>query len=265
MTRSCTADSKAPSSLKININPGNKQFKVYADFYLFFLHGKAAADVDPTAGLFAAIKIDPVNLGNGLVQLISFDSGPTVGPYLRLCTNVRDLVAGRVPQNPQTPEWAGMTSGDTRIDSSIFALTAKLVFLGFEFDIFGLIDQTGLLLFTYMGLNVELKGVKMKASRQMNVAITSEMFAGSFGFKFDLEIDIPPSVAAGISLGQISKIKIADLDIGVSLKIRYGEVGWLNDGLVFEASVSNRLCVDYHVSGIHNANSCGQNSFTSTF
>lgn len=243
MSRKCTANNIAASRLKININPGNKQFKIYADFYLYFLHGKAAADVDPTAGLFAAIKVDPVNLGNGLVQLVSFDSGPTVGPYLRLCTNVRDLVAGRVPQNPQTPEWAGMTSGDARIDSSIFALTAKLVFLGFEFDIFGLIDQTGLLLFTYMGLNVELEGVKMKASRQMSVAITSEMFAGSLGFKFNLDIDIPPSVSAGIPLGQISKIKIADLDIGVALKIKYGEAGWLNDGLVFEASVCDRHCV----------------------
>ena len=204
--------------------------------YFFFLHGKVIADVDPTSGLAAAAKLDPVNLANGLIQLISYNSGPTIGPFMHINTNVKDIVAGRVPQNPKTPDWAGMTSGDPKLDNSIFALTAKLVFLGFEFDIFGLLDQTGLLLYTYMGLNVALKGVKLAVSRQMSIAITSTMFSGSFGFKFNLEIEIPPSCTLGVPIGN-NTITIANLDLGIAVQIRYDPKGWQNDGLVFEAYV----------------------------
>ena len=185
--------------------------------------------------------MDPINLGNGLIKLVSFNSD-TKGPFVHLNTNVRDLVTGKVPQNPATPEWAGIATDDPKLDNSIFALTAKIVFLGREFGIFGLIDTTGLMLFTYMGLNVNLPGLKMKAKEQMGVIINNKMFSLSAGFNFDLAIDIPPSCTAGLHLGKYSDITF-NLDISMTLQIRYNQGGWQNDGLVYEVAVSNDPCV----------------------
>ena len=149
-----------------------------------------------------------------------------------------DLIAGKVPQNPKTPEWASLTSNDPKLDNSIFALTAKLQFLGYKFNIFGLIDQSGLLLYTYEGIGVQLPNVDFSASRQIGVAITSSMLSANAGFNFHLEIEVPASNALGASIGKITKFAIV-LDAKIALQIRYDKTEWLNDGLLFEASVSH--------------------------
>lgn len=201
-----------------NINPAQKKFHVYADLYFYFLHGKVIADVDPTSGIFFSARLDPVNLGNGLVKLVSYDSD-LLGPFVHVNTNVPALIAGKVPPNPATPEWAGISTSDPKLDNSIFALTSKVVFLGREFGVFGLIDQTGLMLFTYMGLNVNLPGLKIKAKTQMNVLINSELFLASIDFNFDLNVDLPSFLTLGIKHGGIHVH--LDLDISMRLQINY--------------------------------------------
>ena len=89
--------------LKLDINPGQRKFHLYADIYWFLLHGNIVADVDPTSGILFAAKMDPIKLGNDLVKIVSYDDD-TTGPFIHLNTNVRDLVTGKVPHNPDIPE-----------------------------------------------------------------------------------------------------------------------------------------------------------------
>ncbi len=110
----------------MNINPAQKNFHVYADFFFYFLEGKIVADVDPTSGISMAATTNPINFGNGLIELVSFSDGDKKGPFVHINTNVRDMVTGKVPQNPATPDWAGLTTGDPKLDNSTFALTARL-------------------------------------------------------------------------------------------------------------------------------------------
>ena len=230
----CHADISA--SLKLNVIPGRKIFKLYADFYFFLLHGKIIAEVDPTAGTFFNATMDPIVLANGLIKIVSFSGGDSKGPFIHLNTNVRAIIAGQAPTSPQKPEWAGVTSGDPKLNNSFFALTSKIVFLGYRFDVFGLIDQTSLSFYTYERLNVKLPGVDLAVSRQMTVAVSNTMFTTSAGFVFDLEIEIPPGCKLGIPLGKRT-ITVAALDVSVRLQIRYGSKNWQGDGFLFEASV----------------------------
>ena len=199
------------------------------------LHGKVICDVDPTSGIAFAAKLDPVNFGGGLMKLVSYNSGDSIGPFVHLNTNVKDLITGNVPQNPQTPEWAGMTSGDPKLDNSTFALTAKFQFLALELDVFGLLDKESLVLMTYMGLNENLPGLSVSVSRQMNISINKTMFSAGASFKFDIEFDIPSISIDGFKLGSFPHQKIS-LSIGMLLQINYDTDGWMNDGLVYEAS-----------------------------
>ena len=130
----------------------------------------------------------------------------------------------------------GLSTGDPKLDNSVFALTAKIVFLGRDFGVFGLIDTTGLMLFTYMGRNVDLPGLKMKATKELNIFITDKMFSAGIAFSFDLDMDIPPKHIAGICLGGINGIT-THLDIGMTLQILYNQGGWEKDGLVYEVAV----------------------------
>ncbi|MCJ1398669.1 hypothetical protein MMC11_001870 [Xylographa trunciseda] len=222
-------------ALNININPGQKRFHVDADFIFYVLKGKLIADVDPTSGLRGAATVAPLDFGNGLIKLLSYSSGNNVGPFVHLNTNIKDLVTGKVPQNPVTPDWAGLTSDDPKLDNSTFALTAKFHFLCLELDIFGLLDKEGLMLMTSMGLDAKLPGLSISAKRQMSVSVNSTVFSASASFNFDLVIDVPPAHVAGVDLGGIPSQKI-NLDLSMLLQIRYDRTGWMNDGLVYEAS-----------------------------
>ena len=207
--------------------------------YFLCLEGKAIANVDPLSGIVASATMKPVDFGNGLVQLCSLNDS-SKGPFFHINTDVKDMVAGKVPQNPQTPEWAGITSDDPKLDNSLFALTAKLALLGSELEVFGLLDMTGLMLFISQGVNVNLPGMKFSASRTLSMVINSKMLSISAGLVFDLDIHIPPMHVAGASIGGSTE-HITDLDVGLTLQINYGPSGWSNDGLVFELAVSCSL------------------------
>jgi hypothetical protein len=218
----------------VNIYPAQKQFHVYADMVFLLLKGKIIADVDPTSGFAMAATADPIDLGNGLVKLVSYTDS-TEGPFLHVNTNVKDLVTGSVPSNPATPEWAGLTTGDPRLDHSTFALTAKFHFLAFELDVFGLLDQSGLLLMTCMDVGASVPGLSVSFKRQMEISISSTQFYAMASLDFDLEFDVPTITIAGVKLGSFPHESI-QLDISVALTIKYDKDNWLNDGMIYEAS-----------------------------
>lgn len=219
--------------LDLNLSPAQKQFHLYADLVFLALKGKVIADVDPTKGIMGAATLDPLDFGNGLVRLVSYSSGPKVGPFLHINTNVMDIVTGRVPQNPKTPEWASLTSGDPRLDNSTFALTGKFHFLALELDVFGLLDHDGLVLMTYMGIGANVPGMSVSFDRQMNISISSSQLAASASCTFHLDFDIPSTSIGGVKLGSFPHQSIT-LGVAVSLVIRYDQSNWLNDGLVYE-------------------------------
>ena len=224
-------------SLKINLSPAQRKFMLYADVYFLCLEGKAVANADPLSGIAASATMKPIDFGNGLLQLCSLKDS-TKGPFFHINTDVKDIVSGKVPQNPQTPDWAGVTSDDPKLDNSMFALTAKLVFLGSDLEVFGLLDTSGLTLFISQGVNVNLPGMKFSASRTLSMTVNKKMFSVSAGLVFDLDIDIPPIHIGGNSFGGSTE-HITDLDVGLTLQINYDTSGWLNDGLLFELDVSS--------------------------
>lgn len=225
------------TSLKINLVPTARKFDLYADFYFLALSGRVIAKADPLAGIIVSATAKPINFGDGLLKLCSLTDS-TQGPFLHINTDVKDLVTGKVPQSPQTPEWAGVTSDDPKMNSSLFGLTAKLVLLGAELEVFGLLDTSGLMLFISQGVSVNLPNMKFSASRTLSMTINQQMFAVSAGLVFNLDIYIPPVHVGSISLGGHTE-HVTDLDVGLTLQIKYGPGGWQNDGLVFALAVSD--------------------------
>ena len=103
------------------------------------------------------------------------------------------------------------------------------------------------MLFTCMGLDVDLPGLKIKAKTQLNVIINDKMFSAGVGFNFDLETDIPPKYTAGVLLGDKNSISI-NLDISMTLQILYNQGGWVKDRLIYKVAVSTtrRLSLSWY-------------------
>jgi hypothetical protein len=209
------------------------KFTFDADFYVAALEGKVAASVDTTKGISFGANLDPADI-IGLVQLHSSHS-TTKGPFVFLDTTI--------PGTP--PPWNGVPAADDpKFKGAVFAMSASLVFLGINVDVYGLINTQGLQLIVSEDERFSIPGLDFSVHEKFAITIDDTTLALDTNFIYNFGFDVPDINIGGISLGSVGHASV-NLNNDLSLTVTYSITGWKNDGLLFFARVSFSPCFQF--------------------
>lgn len=213
--------------LVVDFEIGSLTFTLDGDFILFALEGKVAASVTISTGISFAANTNIVDI-LGLVKIHAYKTD-AYGPFVYLDTTVKDISSG----NFGPPKWLGVTTkDDPNLKGAMFALSATLIFLGAELDIYGVVSTSGLQLIVASSNGLDTSNISFHVRDTFSITINDVHFVAGSTFHFDLSLHIPSINVGGIELGAIDGT-VVTLDDELSLTVNYAEADWHNDGIIF--------------------------------
>lgn len=160
-----------------------------------------------------------------------------MGPFIYLDSTIKDIASGDLGP----PKWIGVTSAnDPNLAGSIFAMSATLVFLDVELDVYGVINTKGLQFNVTEGRGLSVPGVDFSVDESFSIIINAQEIVAGTEFKLNLTLDLPDIEIGGISLGSFDGTAVS-LDNALSLAVSYAQADWLDDDVEFTATASYLL------------------------
>lgn len=221
--------------LKVDVEPTAGKFAIDADIYLFGIHGTADGYGIITSGIKFSATMDYVNIFD-LVKISAYQS-TTAGPFLYIDTTA-------ITGNTLTAPTGFKTVDDPALAGIAFALSASLVFLDSELDVYGLIDPNHddprLLLNVIDAKHANIAGdVSFSFTKAFSMAINKDSFVLDTSFSLSFGLDISDVKIGSLDLGSYNGtvVKVED---DLSLTVTYSGTNWEQDGIEFKAGVSPR-------------------------
>jgi hypothetical protein len=115
-------------------------------------------------------------------------------------------------------------------------LSATLNFLGAGLDVYGVINDSGLVLTVTAAKNTTVPGVEFSLSDTYNITINQDRFTTETKFTFQFGLNLPNIEVWGVSLGSFDVSAVSFTD-DLLLTATYNITEWQNDELDFFVGV----------------------------
>ncbi|KAK6513807.1 hypothetical protein TWF506_008242 [Arthrobotrys conoides] len=221
--------------LKVEVVPKEQRFTLDAEFYLFALTGKVQAEVDIKTGISFAAHLSVINILD-MVKIHSYKND-RVGPFTFLDTRYKSIVSGQ--SGP--PAWLNASAkDDPNLKSCVFALSARLNFLGIKLGAYGVLNTKGLQLFLDSSAAVPVTGVNFSLNGNFSLIINQSSMTTVAGFKLKIGLNFEDIDLFGLSIGSY-KGSLLEFTSNVSLTVNYGGSDWNSNGVSFSVWVEVKI------------------------